>query len=212
VKGVAIMAVALVACGGSNKGPILDATGNEGDGSVARDSGGSDANSDGDIDGATPYICSSTILGNGCCVFDQSACGAPASGFVCQYAYTLDNSTQTSPDQGAGWCHGHGTLALGAACNTDTVLVPADPDPTCGFGAWCAYDANTSPLTTPDHQGHCRQLCDPLDQAAHGCLTGTCVGMLYCTIWPGALPSASTTPGEWPNCVSASNTHLGFCQ
>jgi hypothetical protein len=159
---------------------------------------GSGSGSDG---GSSAYVCTppSNIIGS-CCVFG-SACG---SGSGCYYDYAADNAGNTSPNQGAGYC---GTpietpLPLGAAC--DVNAVPGYMEHLCGVGAWCAYDANTG--LQNNNAGICRQLCDPLDQAAHGCSSGTCVGMEFCS-------NAGTRNWmmQWPNCPSATNTHLGYC-
>lgn len=178
-----ILVFAVVGCANHANEPDPDAT-------DANDSDGH-SNGDGALNGdGSSYTC--TVLPNAnCCVFDTSSSACTGTN-VCQYDSVIDNSWHTSPSQGAGTCRPPGTLAIGASCSVNSPLPP-----TCGQGAWCAYDANSATTGT----GTCRKLCDPLDQAAHGCSTGTCVGMLYCD---GSM--------QWPNCPSATNTHLGFCQ
>jgi hypothetical protein len=178
----------LISCS-TKSGGSGDGGGDDTDGG-SHDGGGS--NGDG---GGSAYVCTPLAgFGAACCVFDATTlCDSSAGSDSCQYDYTEDNSTYTSPSQGAGTCRKIGTLALGATCPANVLASSA----TCGTGAWCAYDSNSGTTGT----GTCRKLCDPLDQAAHGCTTGTCVGMLYCADF-----------AMWPNCPSATNTHLGFCQ
>jgi hypothetical protein len=184
---------ALVGCSHAPQGAGTDAPGTPSDGRHGDGSGGN-------TDAASAYVCTpSPHYSASCCVFG-SACssGFGGSGSGCYYNYMLD-SADTSPNQGAGEC---GTpietpLPLGATCDVNTI--PGFAEHMCGVGAWCAYDANTS--TQNQNAGICRQLCDPLDQAAHGCPSATtCIGMLYCANF-----------SDWPNCPSATNTHLGYC-
>ena len=174
----------------------------------ATDGASSDgAHQDGSIlDASTgPYVCAPLAdFGNACCVFGDSC----ASGYYCLYNYQDDQELDTmGPSQGAGECHlpSQGSasvtwLASGAACNVNAVTVNATTDPLCAPGYWCAYSASTN--ISNNYAGICRQLCDPLDQAAHGCAAGTCKGMEWC---------AGSAISQWPNCPSAANTHLGYC-
>ena len=186
-----LVLVALVGCANHTGDPLTDGSSADTDGNT------NDGNGSNNVDASTsPYTCTPLAgVGFACCVFDASACTAP--GTTCQYDYTLDNSTFTAPSQGAGACVAipGASLAIGAVCNVGNVDLGQAP--TCGPDAWCAYDAGSK----TNNQGTCRSLCDPLDQAHHGCSIGTCVGMEYCADF-----------SNWPNCPSATNTHLGFCQ
>lgn len=178
----------LIGCTSKSNGSG-DGGGDDVDGGSGSNDGGGNGS-----DGGSAYVCTPLPgFGAACCVFAATTLCDSTAGESCQYDYTEDNSTLTSPSQGAGTCKKIGTLALGATCPVGDIATSA----TCGTGAWCEYDSNSGTTGT----GTCRKLCDPLDQAAHGCTTGTCVGMLYCT-----------DLAMWPNCPSATNTHLGFCQ
>jgi hypothetical protein len=187
--------VLLVALAGCAHKP---APGTDTDAAASHDSRASDGSSNGS-DAASAYVCTpNTRIPNSCCVFETvSTCG---SGSDCYYDPGADDTVDSTPSQGAGVCMTAmgPILPLNATCNAEGF--PTLMSPYCGPNAWCAFDANTSPQNS--YAGICRQLCDPLDTAVHGCPSPmTCVGMRYCGF-----------TYTWPNCPQATNTHMGYCE